>query len=245
MIKAGAFIFISSLLIFVLCDGKNLAAIKNIQQQNHAPVVKIISPANNSSVAANAQVHYSITVSDKEDGESKYDEINAKEVLLEVKYFNDASKLNTAFTASHGKDAPGLTAIRTSNCFNCHAFEDKNTGPSFTDINKRYKPTAANMALLQKRIKEGSTGVWGKTAMPTHPELSDAQIKNMVQWIMQNASAPGVHYYIGMEGNFNVQTLTANKNGAYLLSASYTDHGTNNMGERLEGKDAIIIKINK
>ena len=76
--------------------------------------------------------------------------------------------------------------------------------------------------------------------MPTHPELSDAQIKNMMQWIMQNASTPNVQYYIGLEGNFNLPA--ANKNGAYKLIASYTDHGLNNTAQRLEGKDAIIIK---
>jgi hypothetical protein len=63
----------------------------------------------------------------------------------------------------------------------------------------------------------------------------------MVQWIMQNASAPNVHYYIGLEGNFYLQT-TANKNGAFVLTASYVDHGINNTGKRLEGKNAVVIK---
>jgi cytochrome c len=158
--------------------------------------------------------------------------------LLEVKYFNDASKINAN---TNSNDAPGLAAMKVSNCFNCHAFDNKVTGPSFNEINKKYKPTAANMVLLEKRIKNGSTGVWGKTPMPTHPELSDAQIKNMVQWIMQNASSFNVHYYIGLEGNF-VLPVT-NKTGAYALTASYTDHGVNNSGKRLEGRDMIVVKL--
>lgn len=240
MIKAKRIIFILIFFVFLFCVIKNFAAKNKIaQQQNHAPVVKIISPANNSSYNANAQVHYQISVSDKEDGESKYDEIEPKQVLLEVKYVNDASKINT--TKTNVNDAPGLAAMKTSNCFNCHGFDNKVIGPSFNEINKKYKSTAANMALLEKRIKEGSTGVWGKTPMPTHPELSDTQIKNMVQWIMQNASAPNVHYYIGLQGNFPLQTTT-NKTGAYVLTASYVDHGINNTGERLEGRDEIIIK---
>jgi cytochrome c len=237
MIKTKAFIFISILFVFLFCVVKNFASGNKIAQQNHAPVVKIISPIDNSSYNANAQVHYKISISDKEDGESKFDEINAKEVLLQVKYYNDASKVNTA---ADEDDATGLVALRTSNCFNCHGFDNKVIGPSFSEINKRYKPTAANMALLEKRIKNGSTGVWGKTPMPTHPELSDAQIKNMMQWIMQNASAPGVEYYIGLEGNFNLPA--ANKNGAYKLTASYIDHGINN-ASRLEGRNVNIIKV--
>lgn len=237
MIKISALIFVGLAFVFVLCDAKNFSAGKRLQQQNHAPVVKIISPVNNSSFNAGAQVHYEINVSDKEDGESKYDEIDAKQVLLEMKYFNDASKINSATNAN---DAPGLTAMKTSNCFNCHGFDNKVIGPSFNEINKKYKPTAANISLMEKRIKNGSIGVWGKTPMPTHPELSDAQIKNMVQWIVQNASAPNVHYYIGLEGNINLET--ANKNGAYVLTASYTDHGINNT-LRLEGRDAVVIKV--
>lgn len=241
MVKTKQIIFILIFFIFLFCVIKNFAAKHKIaQQQNHAPVVKIISPASNSSYNAGAQVHYKISVSDKEDGESKYDEIEPKQVLLEVKYFNDAAKINAALN-TNSDDAPGIAEMKTSNCFNCHGFDNKVIGPSFNDINKKYKPTAANIALLEKRIKEGSTGVWGKTPMPTHPELSATQIKNMVQWIMQNASAPNVHYYIGLEGNFNLQTTT-NKNGAYVVTASYIDHGINNAGERLEGKDAVVIK---
>jgi cytochrome c len=240
MIRSKTFILIGTLFVFLFCVA---AKKKFTQQQNHAPVVKILSPSNNSSYNAGSLVHYKISVSDKEDGESKYDEIDEKQVLLEVKYFSDTSKLTTV-NAKNEIDEPGLAALKTSNCFNCHGFDTKITGPSFNEIIKRYKPTAANTALLQKRIKSGSTSVWGKTPMPTHPELSDIQIKNMVQWIMQNASAPNVHYYIGLEGNFNLKPpSTTNKNGVYVVTASYTDRGLSNKDALLEGRDAIAVKV--
>ena len=212
-------------------------------QQNTPPVVTIITPANNSTFSAGTPVHYSITVSDKEDGESKYEEINPKEVLLEVKYNGNASTLSKGLSKAVQEDAPGLAAIRTSNCFNCHGFDTKVIGPTFTDINKRYKPTATNMALLAKRIREGSTGVWGNVAMPTHPELTSEQLQNMVKWIMQNASGNTVHFYIGTEGSLNLKAPPGTgKNGSYLLTASYTDHGINNTGRHLKGQDAILIR---
>ena len=207
------------------------------QQQDHAPVVKITSPANNSTFNPGAQVHYSVTVSDKEDGDSKYDEINQKEVLLEVKYLSDESKLSAELNKAVENDPPGLAAIRTSNCFNCHSFNSKSIGPSFVDINKKYKP-AADMALIGKRIHEGSSGVWGDVKMPSHPELSNQQIQDIVKWIMQDATAPGVDYYIGAEGSFTV----SRKIGAFLLTASYTDHGTaTDSTHRLKGQDVIVI----
>src|SRR6478735_5453471 len=100
-------------------------------QQNNAPVVKIVSPTNRAVVNATSQVNYSITVSDKEDGDSKYDEINVKEVLLEVKYITDTSTLSAMLNASVQNDVAGLAAIRASNCFNCHNFTNKVLGPSF------------------------------------------------------------------------------------------------------------------
>jgi len=240
MIKTPSYIFIIVLFSLLLFSAMNFAAtFKNQTQQNHAPVVKITSPANNSTVAPGSQVHYSVDVSDKEDGDSKYDEINAKEVLFEVKYFSDESKLSTELNKAVQNDPPGLAAMRVSNCFNCHSFDSKVIGPSFNDINKKYKSTADNMALLEKSIREGSSGIWGNVKMPTHPELSNEQIHNMVKWMMQNATAPGVYYYIGTEGSFSLP----NKNGAYLLTASYLDHGiTTDSTHRLKGQDMIVIR---
>ena len=241
MVKTSVFIFVCASIIFLLFSAINFAAPskKDQPQQNHSPVVKITSPANNSAAAPGSQIHYSVTVSDKEDGDSKFDEINAKEVLLEVKYFSDESKLSAALSKGVQNDPPGLAAIRTSNCFNCHSFNSKVIGPSFNDINKKYKPTSANIAQLEKSIREGSSGVWGNVKMPTHPELSNEQIQNMVQWIMQNASAANVNYYIGTEGSFSVSA----KSGAFLLTASYTDHGIpTDSTHRLKGQDAIVIR---
>jgi len=241
MTKVSAIVFTIISFIFLLASAINSATpFKKIQtQQDHAPVIKMTSPANNSTFAPGTQVRYSVTVSDQEDGDSKYDEINQKEVLLEVKYINDESKLSAELNKAVQNDPPGLAAIRTSNCFNCHSFNSKSIGPSFSDINKKYKPVSTDMALISKRIHEGSSGVWGDVKMPSHPELSNEQIQSIVQWIMQNASAPGVDYYIGTEGSFSLPA----KHGVFLLTASYTDHGTEaDSTHRLKGQDVIVIR---
>ncbi|HXR83976.1 MAG TPA: c-type cytochrome [Hanamia sp.] len=235
MIKTFTFILISVTFVFLFDSINFAAAFEKKSQPNNPPSVKIISPKNNTVFSTGTPIHYSITVSDKEDGDSKYDEINPKEVLLQVKLLNDTVNMEMIKNRIEN-DSPGLMALRISNCFNCHSFDSKLIGPSFEEINKRYKPTAENIALLSKRIREGSSGVWGKVSMPTHPELSDSQTQNMIKWIMQNASSSNVHYYIGIEGSL---TLKAQK--TYLLTASYTDHGINNSGQRLKGQDVIVI----
>lgn len=50
-------------------------------QDNHPPVVKIDAP---STVSAGSALRYTINVSDKEDGDTKYDDINPNEILLQV-----------------------------------------------------------------------------------------------------------------------------------------------------------------
>jgi cytochrome c len=241
MAKVSAFVFTVSFIFSLFSSIHSATPLKKnqTQQQDHAPVVKIISPVNNSTIAAGSQVHYSVTVSDKEDGDSKYDEINQKEVLLEVKYLSDESKLSAESNKAVQNDPPGLAVIRISNCFNCHSFNSKGIGPSFNEINKKYKPDAANIALLGKRIREGSSGVWGDVKMPSHPELSNEQIQGIAKWIMQNASAPDTDYYIGIEGSFPLPA----KNGVFLLTASYTDHGTaTDSTHRLKGQDVVVIR---
>src|SRR5437762_14058248 len=63
-----------------------------IQAENHAPVVKIMQPKIDAAFTWNSLVPYSIEVSDAEDGESKYQEIQTSEVLVKLKYFENPSK---------------------------------------------------------------------------------------------------------------------------------------------------------
>lgn len=208
----------------------------NSQQENHPPVVKIISPQNNSSFGKDAAVTYKISVSDKEDGESKFDEINTKEVLLEVRYLKNGKVL------PGNPQNNGVNIIMTSNCVTCHGFNTKAMGPSFADINKRYPATKANTDSLVKRIQFGSTGIWGKEKMPPHPELSANDIKSIVQWITKNAADPNVNYYVGTDGYFRLKPDAPK--GTYQLRASYTDHGLKDApGKKLKGQDVVTITI--
>src|ERR1700761_2346797 len=175
MIMKPKFICLSLLLSLLLFSFINFKP-----QENNPPVVKIISPQNNSTFDNNAPITYKITVSDKEDGDSKFDEINGKEVLLEVRR---VTKSKPASSKS-GQSDPGLAVIMTSNCINCHNFNSKSIGPSFYEINKKYPATKANTDTLVKRIREGSSGIWGgKEKMPTHHELTIPETKIAVLWI--------------------------------------------------------------
>jgi cytochrome c len=211
------------LLIFILAGMLLL-------QEDHPPVVKIMAPKEGRLSGTDAQVHYVISVSDKEDGDSKYDEINSKEVLLEVRRVRDEAAGQAVLKKGVKDDPPGLALLRTNNCFNCHSFDGKGIGPSFYDVSKRYPFSAVIISQVAKRVREGSTGVWGKVSMPTHPELQQKEAEDVVRWVLQHGAERDVNYYVGMDGIFKV-----NGKGTYVLTASYVDHGLK------EGKDVRVI----
>jgi hypothetical protein len=93
---------------------------------------------------------------------------------------------------------------------------------------------------LIKHVREGSSGIWGgKEKMPTYPELTVAETKNAVQWIMKNAADPNVNYYTGTEGFFRIKTESKS---TYILTASYIDHGLKDVpGGPLRGADVVVI----
>src|SRR6185312_350766 len=228
-LRGRRFIYLNSLIILALYF---TAICSTTQEENNAPSVKINSPKNNAVINARAAVNYEIDVADKEDGNSKYDEINNKEVLLEVKLVKDKLTLVKIVQP----DPPALTIMRTSNCFNCHNFNSKSIGPSFYDISRRYRISTANTDTLVKRIRVGSSEIWGKEKMPAHPELKTEAIKTTVGWILKHAADPGIDYYIGAAGIFRVK-----KTGVYRLTATYLDQGQKNAPgrQRLMGHDVI------
>jgi cytochrome c len=211
-------------------------------QENAAPVVKIIDPKNNGFYPQDAAIPYNINVSDKEDGESQYDEIAAGEVMLIVRYIADSTK-GLIFKKDKLIDAPELLTIRTSNCLNCHAFDSKLIGPSFSQIGKMYSDKPENIMLLAKRIIEGSSGVWGSVAMPSHPEIKEEEAKRIAGWIIKNSNDKNIRYYIGTTGTFKIKSPEPlNSKSAFILFATYTDHGNATRPDiKKTGYDAIVI----
>jgi cytochrome c len=211
-----------------------------VKIENHPPVVKIVSPQNNSAYALNSMVAYEISVSDEEDGESKYDEINPKEIFLEIKYLKNA--VDSIAQRPIKEDVPGLAIIKKSNCMNCHFFKTKLIGPSFYDITRRYAGLAHIQDTLAAHILKGSKGRWGDVQMPSNTQLNRSQAQEVIQWIFNNATDSTVDYIAGAQGSFRLHPPDTYKNA--LLIASYTDHGSKEEpGKALKGQDVVLIHV--
>jgi cytochrome c len=79
---------------------------------------------------------------------------------------------------------PGEELFKKNNCVTCHAIDHKVVGPSYDDVAKKFagQPDAAQT--LTDAIKKGHVGTWGVVPMPPHPDMPDAQIQQIVAWIL-------------------------------------------------------------
>jgi cytochrome c len=215
------------------------------QTSNHTPVVSIAQPVSHSFYNWGSQVPYSVEVSDAEDGESKYQEIQPAEVLVRLKYVGNSVQASVYLKQKKFNDTTGLMNMIVSNCFSCHGFKTKLAGPSFQDISKKYPIAFSTQEQLVNHILTGSTGIWGKEVMPTHPELNDQLAQKMVQWILTYANDPGLNYFVGLQGVLPLNKPATNiHSGVFIVTAFYTDHGTTDFPDkRITGSGLAVLKM--
>lgn len=93
-----------------------------------------------------------------------------------------------AAVAAPSIDVAQAQAIYKSNaCMSCHTAERKLVGPAYRDIAVKYKNDPGAQAHLEKVVRNGGSGVWGAIPMPSHPRMSDADIRTVVNWILAGA----------------------------------------------------------
>lgn len=82
---------------------------------------------------------------------------------------------------------PPLDLARASACTACHAVDGKMVGPSFRDIGKRYAQAAGAESLLVDKVRAGGQGSWGPMPMPPQAQVSEADTRTLVRWILGGA----------------------------------------------------------
>jgi cytochrome c len=69
-------------------------------------------------------------------------------------------------------------------CMACHAMDKKIVGPAYLDVAKKYKGQKDAEAKLTQKVLKGGGGVWGTMAMPANPQVTEAEAKQLVKWIL-------------------------------------------------------------
>lgn len=83
----------------------------------------------------------------------------------------------------------GYEIAKQNACVGCHAVDRKLVGPAFRDIATKYKGNPQAQGQLEKKVREGGSGVWGVIPMPSHLRMSDADIRTVVGWVLDGAPA--------------------------------------------------------
>ncbi|MCU0804428.1 MAG: c-type cytochrome [Burkholderiales bacterium] len=74
--------------------------------------------------------------------------------------------------------------LKKFGCTACHATDKKLVGPAYKEVAKKYAGQKDADANLIKKVKAGGSGVWGQIPMPPNPQVSDADLKTMVTYIL-------------------------------------------------------------
>jgi cytochrome c len=83
--------------------------------------------------------------------------------------------------------APALAnpeLAQKKNCMACHAVDKKVIGPAFKDVAAKYAGDKDAPAKLATKVMKGGSGSWGQIPMPANPQVSEAEAKQLVAWVL-------------------------------------------------------------
>ncbi len=70
------------------------------------------------------------------------------------------------------------------NCMACHAVDKKVLGPAYKEVAAKYAGQKDAVDKLAVKVVKGGTGAWGNIPMPANPQVTDAEAKQLVAWIL-------------------------------------------------------------
>ncbi|MBX9721439.1 MAG: c-type cytochrome [Candidatus Obscuribacterales bacterium] len=73
---------------------------------------------------------------------------------------------------------------KAKNCMSCHNVDSKILGPGFKDVAKKYAGDKTAEAKLVTKVLKGGTGVWGNFPMPANAQVTEAEAKTLVKWVL-------------------------------------------------------------
>ena len=176
----------------------------------------------------NKKLDYKVIVNDTQDGSTENGSIDPSDVKVTFNYIPEGEDIVLATLGHQRNTVPkGRQIIDALDCKACHATNLKINGPSYKDIAGKY--IKKDLDKLAAKIIKGGSGVWGETPMSAHPELSVADAKTIMSYILTlNAKKTEVKS-LPLQGSINFKEHIDKKiAGKYLLIASYSDKGKGN-----------------
>ena len=93
--------------------------------------------------------------------------------------------------ASAVGDLPDWIKPPVYDCGSCHRVATKLVGPAWKDVSEHYKGNAGAEKQLMEKVRKGGKGNWDKVTggvpMSPHPNISDADLKKVVEFVLSLA----------------------------------------------------------
>jgi cytochrome c len=73
---------------------------------------------------------------------------------------------------------------KAKNCMSCHSVQNKVVGPAFKDVAAKYAGQKGVEDKLVQKVMKGGGGVWGPVPMPPNTQVSEAEARTLVKWVL-------------------------------------------------------------
>jgi len=123
-------------------------------------------------------------------------------------------------------------------------------------VSEKYMKDPKATTYLSEKIIKGGSGVWGDVAMAAHPNISQTDLQQVVTWVLSLANKTTAKKSLPQSGSVvppapqmskgggSIAALLSQKPaGVMVLSASYTDKGSNNT-KALTGNSSVSLRSN-
>ena len=229
-------------------SGEKSSKVVELKAGNEPPVVSFeIANANKTFYFPGTKLDYAIKVQDKEDGSLASGKIVPAQVSVSLDYMAMGYDQIDIASTQRGADmqaiaSTGQLLMNKSDCKSCHMTNKKSIGPSYLDVANRYKNKAGAVDMLAQKVIKGGSGVWGEHGMSAHPQLSVADARAIVEFIMTTGEKKATVKSAPVKGSLEIKDTSINKGkGTYVLRAAYRDKGTAAMTP-LMGEQIILLR---
>ena len=73
---------------------------------------------------------------------------------------------------------------KAKNCLACHSVNAKLVGPAYKDVAAKYAGQKGVEDKLVQKVMKGGSGVWGPVPMPANPQVTEAEARSLVKWVL-------------------------------------------------------------
>ena len=203
---------------------------------NSRPTIRFIEPQVGDFFDPEQPIRFELQVIDAEDGTNDDQEIDERgaeqidadspgRVSLNVVYSLGSIPGSEAGSEAKDEGPIGMRRMKKSDCFNCHAVDQKRVGPQLLEIATKYRGKEGALEASVQRVLKGSTGVWGKIPMIPHSHHTPEEIQEMVSWIYSLEPQGLVRVFNGFVGEIPLNKDETSKPGHFKLEANYLDRG--------------------